>query len=133
MPRANKANKANKSDRLKEMLPLVSKMSRQDLLRHFKKWEITDRQIDNYIRECNEILKSEFEKFKPNAAAYIYNNRLEIYRQALYEGDLLVARGIQSDIAKMTGVDTASIDITSKGEALTGFTIKLLDEDTADD
>ncbi|MCL2064062.1 MAG: hypothetical protein FWG98_06780 [Candidatus Cloacimonetes bacterium] len=133
MPKEKKSNDRTMQDRIKEMLSLVTKMSRNELIQHFQKWNLSDRQIDNYISQCNKILKSEFEKFMPNAAAYIYNNRLEIYKQALCNDDFVIARGILSDLAKMTGADTTSVDLTSKGKSITGFTITIANENTFDD
>ena len=116
--------------RVQELLPMVTVSRRTEILEYCKQqgWNITDRQIDKYIAKCKEILQKEFDTFKKDAALNIYYNRTELYKKASCL-DLAVARGILSDLAKMTGVDTANIDITSKGEQLTGFIVTIKKDD----
>ena len=128
---SKKSTQAIFDSRIQELLPLITILRRNEIIAYCKKqnWSVTDRQVDNYIATCKEILQKEFEAFKKEAALNIYCNRLDIYKRAMVSNDLQVARGVQSDLAKMTGVDTANIDITSKGEQMNGFTVTLKDEE----
>jgi hypothetical protein len=128
----NKSSKFVVEQRVNEIIPLVSVLQRREIIYYCnvkQGWNLTTRQIDNYIYKARDEVKKEFLKHKETSAESIFNNRMHIYKKALKKNDLNTCRLILSDIAKMTGTDTQNIDVTSKGEQIQGFTVTIEKEE----
>jgi len=131
MPRGDRNPDAVVEARVIEILPYVSFLSRSDLLQLVtkeKNWNISPKTLDNYIARAREILRENHETFKNNAAQNILNNLTELYKQAFLQQDFKLCAQLQKQISDIFGISQSKIDITSGGEQLTGFTIKLTKE-----
>ena len=128
MPRGDRNPDAVIEERVIEILPYVSFLTRTDLFQLVSKkknWNITQRTLDNYIARAREILRENHETFKQNASQNILNNLTELYKQAFLQQDFKLCAQLQKQISDIFGVSQSKIDLTSGGEQLTGFTIKL--------
>lgn len=131
MPRGNKITKAIYDQRIASLLPLISFMSRSEILQYVAKkenWNVGHRQIDIYIKGARELLKNDLAEYKENATENAYNNYIMLFKKALKKEDHKLCLQIQDSIAKLFGLNQINLDLTTKGDKINSFTVKIESE-----
>ncbi|HOD62013.1 MAG TPA: hypothetical protein PLD55_13160 [bacterium] len=131
MPKTNKQTDEIIKQRITKLLPMVSFMTRGEIFQYVsskENWGITQRQLDNYIAKAKELLKSEFQAYKDDAYENAWNNYIMLFKKAMKKDDTKLCLQIQDSMAKLFGL-TQKLDLTSAGEKITGFTVKVSDDD----
>ncbi len=94
--------------RVLELVPLVTTMSRQQILQYVanehKDWDLKDRQVDNYIAKAKKIVKEQFKKHKEIAAASSLTNYQDLYRKSYSKEDYRTCNSIQENIDSLFGL-----------------------------
>lgn len=104
--------------RIDELIPLVSMLSRRDILKYVEKkikkgeppWEtdkISNTQIDSYIRKAKDAMKKSWETARKEAVERSYNNVGNLYKKAFQDGDWKTCLAMQEKIDKLAGIDKA--------------------------
>ena len=131
MPGTNKQSQAIIEQRIAKIMPMISFMSVQEIFRYISEkenWGVTKRTVENYVAQAKLLLKNEFQEYKKNAFENTYNNYVMLFKKAMQKNDTKLCLQIQDSMAKIFGL-TQKLDITSGGQAITGFTVKVSDED----
>jgi len=127
MPGTNKQPKAIIEQRIAKIMPMISFMSSREIFRYVSEkenWGVTERTIENYYRKAKELLKSEFQAYKDDAYENAWNNYIMLFKKAMKKDDTKLCLQIQDSMAKLFGL-TQKLDLTSAGEKITGFTVKI--------
>ena len=128
MPKEDKATTIIYEQRVAKILPLISFMNVNEIFRYVSEkenWNISKRQLENYVADARKLLSSEVESFKKNAVANVYNNYVNLYKKALKKEDHKLCLQIQDSIAKLFGLNQINLDLTTKGEKINSFTVKI--------
>jgi hypothetical protein len=131
MPGTNKQSQAIIEQRIAKIMPMISFMSVQEIFRYISEkenWGVTKRTVENYVAQAKLLLKNEFQEYKKNAFENTYNNYVMLFKKAMQKNDTKLCLQIQDSMAKIFGL-TQKLDITSGGQAITGFTVKVSDDD----
>jgi len=131
MPGTNKQSQAIIEQRIAKIMPMISFMSVQEIFRYISEkenWGVTKRTVENYVAQAKLLLKNEFQEYKKNAFENTYNNYVMLFKKAMQKNDTKLCLQIQDSMAKIFGL-TQKLDITTGGQALTGFTVKVSDDD----
>ena len=131
MPGTNKQPQAIIEQRIAKIMPMISFMSVQEIFRYISEkenWGVTKRTVENYVAQAKLLLKNEFQEYKKNAFENTYNNYIMLFKKAMQKNDTKLCLQIQDSMAKIFGL-TQKLDITSGGQAITGFTVKVSDDD----
>ena len=95
-------------ERVSKLVPLVSFMSRRQILQYMSKnmdMRITTRQKDRYIKSARERVLESLKEKQKTAMEDIVNNMNNLYLKALEFDDLKTAVSIQEKMMKLLGVD----------------------------
>ena len=131
MPGTNKQSQAIIEQRIAKIMPMISFMSVQEIFLYISEkenWGVTKRTVENYVAQAKLLLKNEFQEYKKNAFENTYNNYVMLFKKAMQKNDTKLCLQIQDSMAKIFGL-TQKLDITSGGQAITGFTVKVSDDD----
>ena len=102
-----KANKAEVAKRIEEVLAIRLDGAARHNIRQYaseKGWEISDRQIDRYIRTADQQLAAALEKKRKLVVGLHLARRESLYARAINAGDFRTALAIIADIAKLQGL-----------------------------
>ena len=127
MPGTNKQSQAIIEQRIAKIMPMISFMSVQEIFRYISEkenWGVTKRTVENYVAQAKLLLKNEFQEYKKNAFENTYNNYIMLFKKAMQKNDTKLCLQIQDSMAKLFGL-TQKLDLTSAGEKITGFTVKI--------
>lgn len=108
---ANKSTKAQIEQRLKEVQELLlDGRTRSFIVQYGSKWQVSDRQIDDYIAQATAIIKEINLASVQDNLALITANQWTLYRKAITDNNIPVARQLLMDLAKLRGLDQATIN-----------------------
>lgn len=108
---AIKSTKAQIEQRLKEVQELLlDGRTRSFIVQYGSKWQVSDRQIDDYIAQATAIIKEINLASVQDNLALITANQWTLYRKAITDNNIPVARQLLMDLAKLRGLDQATIN-----------------------
>lgn len=115
----NKSTKSEVDRRVQLVKEMLAKgMLRSQIIQHISKnseIKVSDRQIDNYIKEATELLKIDFEESsnRERLISLVFRRTETIFHMAEDIEDLQTMRGALRDLRDMMGLDMAQkSDIT---------------------
>ena len=109
----NKATKVEFERRVRTVCELLLKgYSRSKIIQYItenSQRKVQERQIDNYIKSANEIIKKDFEESseKGRITAVVFNRMQEIYELAEENEDIMNMRGVLKDLRDFLGLDNS--------------------------
>lgn len=107
MPKEQKSTETEVRERVNFILPLISIMTRKQILDYVKEkktWNVTNTQIDLYVRKAKDLLKADFKEQDEMLRENVYNNLRFLYLQALNEKDLRLCLSITDRMLKLFGL-----------------------------
>lgn len=108
---AKKSTKAEIDQRLKEVQELLLEgRTRSYIVQYGSKWQVVDRQIDDYIAQATALIKEINLASVQDNLALITANQWTLYRTAIKDNNIPVARQLLMDLAKLRGLDQATIN-----------------------
>ena len=108
--------------RVLELMPLVSFLSRAEIIQYVTDstdWNVTERQIDNYIKATRENLKKTSEERMQSIRADAYNNYVNLYKKSFMIEDYRTCLSIQARIDTIFGLDKVDVKKTDTTQNLT--------------
>jgi hypothetical protein len=118
MPREKKADQALVQSRVDEILRIrLDGASRTDILQYVaeKRWEISERQVDNYIQKTTEILRAQAKGARKGLLALHIGRREALYARAVNAGDYGRALAVLESLAKLQGLVTEKHQVKHSG------------------
>lgn len=101
-----KATQAEVNQRVKEIADqLLAGFTRSHILQYASNWGVSDRQVDEYIAQATAQIKEINSTTIQDNLALISSNQWDLYRKAIKENNLAVARQVLMDLAKLRGLD----------------------------
>lgn len=110
------------------MKHILDGMTRHEILKRCSAWNLCDRQVDKYISEAKEKLREINIADREDTLALILRNHWELFRAARDGGDLKEARENLKQIAKVKGLDEATINHVIQSRPLMDISDDDLDE-----
>jgi len=84
-----------------------------------EKYNISERQVENYITKAHTLLRESHERGQDHAVSVAVAQRQSLYALALESGDYRLGLNVLADLAKLVGIYAPTkTDITTKGERL---------------
>ncbi len=108
MPKNKKSSKAIFEERVSKLIPLVSFMTRRQIIQYVRKntdWDIKLDQIDRYRMKAQDYVLKGLEDKRKTAIQDITNNLSHLYMKALKLDDFKTALSIQDKMMRLLGVD----------------------------
>lgn len=104
--------KAQKEDRLVKVYKLLlDQASRHEILEYCSKnWGLQRASADNLIQEASRMLSEDVNKSRDATLATFVKALVNIYKEALAQGNLQVARQTIMDQAKLLGLDQTTVN-----------------------
>jgi hypothetical protein len=102
-----KSTKKTVRQRVEEILSLrLLGANATDIRRHAEKkgWNVSDRQLQRYSAEADELLAASVERDRDRLMAYHFAARRALYARAMAAGDLSTARLVLRDEAELEGL-----------------------------
>lgn len=127
-----KSTIAEVDDRITEVMELVfAKKDRIEIVQYCaKKWNIGDRQADNYIRRARQIIQDEYVDKYREAIVYKSVKRMEdLYKQNYGNEDFAECLRVISKQNEILGTTIKKVDHTTKGEAMKAPIIMIYPDD----
>ncbi len=109
MPKHKKSSKAIFEERVSKLIPLVSFMTRRQIVQYVRKntdWDIKLDQIDRYRMKAQEYILINLKEKRKTAIQDIVNNLSTLYQKALMAEDFKTCITIQDRMTTLLGVDT---------------------------
>lgn len=107
------STKAELSQRLTEVQSLILQgYTRHAILQYGSKWNLSDRQIDDYTAKATALIKEINKASIQDNLAIITTNQFQLLIQAKKDGNLAVARQLLMDLAKLKGLEQTYINHT---------------------
>jgi len=88
---------------------LLNGHTRSAILEQFKSWEVSDRQIDTYIKQATDNIREINGIRREDNLATIVSNQWELFRSLKNDNQLGEARKVLMDIARLRGLDEQTI------------------------
>jgi len=107
MATKKKSSFAVVQERVLELMPLISRMDYQEILRYVAintNWNINTRQIDNYIAKAKEAMKDHYKDVKDGIREQSLNNLKNLYNDSHSVGDFKNCLAIQKEIDDLFGI-----------------------------
>lgn len=111
MPQENRASDALVQERVDDVVDLLlDGYTRKEVLQFISNagWEISDRQVDNYIAKANDAIHEVREIDRAKRIARVERRIERLYRKALKQGNLALARQLVGDERTLSGLDAPS-------------------------
>lgn len=108
-----KATNVIAEERVNEIIPLVTILRRQEIIRYVKNklgWDLKDQTIDIYIKRANKAIAKELIKDRKKAVQRSYNNLRTFMKKALQNEDIQLCLKIQERMDKIFNVGENSED-----------------------
>ena len=113
-----KSSAAIVQERVLFILPLISTRNRRSILQYVRKntkWDVSVKQIDNYIAKANILMKEQREDIKENIQEAALNNLMNLYQEAHEEKDFKTCLAIQKEINDLFGLKVTKVkDVTER-------------------
>ena len=107
-----KSTKAQLNQRVSEVQALqMEGRTRSYIIQHGSKWDVSDRQIDDYIKYATTITKEVNLDTLQDNMGVIINNLWKLYRASNSSGDVKNAHAVLMSIAKLKGLDQQTLNI----------------------
>jgi DNA-directed RNA polymerase subunit F len=112
MPKENKSSIAEYEKRVNKVyLMLINNNSRYEIIKHAKKeWDVQERQVDNYIKEANDIIKETAKQSQEEWLEDTKNKLRYLYKIAMQDGNIIECRRLIETANKVLGYEKLSID-----------------------
>ena len=109
---------------------LIKAQSRQDIFRYnSENWGVTQRQCENYIAKAWEIIKENSDREVESQIQLAINRYENLFKKSYKIQDYRECRQVQKDKVDLLGLAEAQkIDLTSKGEKITGIEFVIKDD-----
>ena len=114
--------------RVMEILPLISKEPKEEILRYASQdtdWKVTVRQVETYIARATEIMRVQSKTFQLTAVESAINNLVDLYRKSYEAQDYKLCLLIQKEMNELFGIRVQNLDIKSDGEKISGFVLNI--------
>lgn len=106
-----KSTKAEYDQRVSEVQELLlSGRTRSFIIQYGSKWQVSDRQIDDYISSATKVIKEILLGKLEDNMAIISNNLWELFRFNKSEGNTAECHKILMSLAKLKGLDQQVIN-----------------------
>ena len=102
------ASRAIFEERVSKLIPLVSFMSRRQLLQFARKtqgWDVSVKQVDNYIKRARDYVLKNLMARRETAIQDIINNYNTLYMKALHSDDNNTCVRVLEKLTYLLGVD----------------------------
>ena len=124
----NKSTNIELTKRISELVPLISILNRHEIQQYVAEstdWEISERQIDDYIAKARVIVDEQFKDTNKKAVENGYNNLINLYKKSFQDQDYKTCLAIQKEINEVYGIKVQKVDLSLKDF---NITIKKKDE-----
>jgi hypothetical protein len=138
MPKENKSDNATFQERVFIVMEmLLSGLKRRQIIQNVSNneelklnWNVSDRQIDDYIAAANREIDKIFEADKDKLKKRVFAKYDFVYQKLINVKDYKGALVALEKLTALTGVaEPAKTDITTGGEKITGFNIEIVTND----
>jgi len=120
MKKSKKSTKGIMQARVNIIIPLVSFLTRHEIVGYIRKnqeWDVSDKQVDNYIAKAKKALKKNWDIARDEAVERSYNNSNNLFKKSFQDGDWKTCLSIQDKIDKLAGLhDKTIIESSNKNE-----------------
>lgn len=125
----SKGTNAEVSQRVLEVQGLLLEgRTRHFILQYSAKWQLEERQVDNYIAQATALIKEINSLSAADNLALITMNQWTLFRNAVRDGEGEQARKILMDIAKVRGLGQDITHIIEDKRDLAELSDSALDE-----